>query len=169
MLPSRALSLKNPWLWYVLNRTHPSPKGLENRKRRIMNWREWSPIGEFWLHASQSEGEAYWKEAIEKVRARFGADYPIPRFAECQRGGIVGRARVVAMVTPAGELQPEGGDAAALHDVVGAIDMRWHEPGEHAYVLADVRPVPFAKCNGALGFWRVDPKVLAHLAAMGER
>jgi hypothetical protein len=164
MLPARALSLLNPWLWYVIDATHPSPKRLENRTRRIMNWREWTPKGEVWLHASKGDDAAYWAESVERVRALFGADYPVPRFPDCPRGGIVGRARIVGMVTPAGEVQPEPGESVDR----SKLDMRWHFPGEHAYILDDVQPCAFVPCRGMLGFWPVPPTVLDHLRSNGE-
>jgi hypothetical protein len=165
MLPTHALSLLQPWLWFVVNQSHPSPKRLENRTRRVMNWREWKPRGEFWLHASKGDDSAYWTDAIERVRAIFGPDYPVPRAMELPRVGIVARARIAGMVTPKGEIQMEPGEELAP----GSIDMRWHFPGQHAYVLVGVRPVPFTPARGALGFWVVPPTVLDHLRANGER
>ena len=166
MLPTHALSLRHPWLWYVLETTHPSPKLLENRTRRILNWKEWNPKGEVWLHASKDDDAAYWAAAIEKVREVFGHQYPTPRWADCARGGIIGRARIAGMITPAGEVQWEpdanGGGRPPL-------DMRWHFRGQHAYILQSIRKVPFTPARGMLGFWSVPPTVLDHLQAQGER
>lgn len=123
-----------------------------------MNWKEWTPKGEFWLHAGKGDGSAYWTESIDTVRSIFGEGFPVPRSPFLPRGGIVGRCRIVGMVSPEGLITLEAGEDDHLPD------MRWHVPGEHAYVLADVVPVPFVACRGMLGFWPVKPEILAELA-----
>jgi hypothetical protein len=162
MLPRRALSLKQPYAHFIVDGSQPSPKRIENRPRRILNWTEWEPVGEFWIHASAGEGEAYWTQAINSVRAAMGSDYPVPHYPAVPRGGIIGRATIVGMVTPKGEVQLCGKPRLDR-----PLDERWHIPGQHGYVLANVRAVPFVKCPGMLGFWRVPEDVLAALAAGG--
>ncbi len=158
MLPARALSLRQPWLHFILSPGVLHPKRLENRTRRILNWTEWTPRVEFWLHAAKGDDPGYWSEARRFVRARFGEEDPpaFPPFQSVTRGGIVGRCRIVGMVTPAGEFQPDRGEHPAP-------DMRWHIPGQHAYVLADVVPVPLVPCRGLQGFFPVPPEVLREL------
>lgn len=154
MLPHRALSLRQPWLHYIVEPGVPVPKRIENRSRRILNWREWDPPGEFWLHAAKDTSAEYWRESVDRIRSVFGLEVPIPESASLARGGIVGRCRIVGMVKPSGELEPTSAPAG---------DMRWHFPGSHAYVLADVIPVPFVPCRGLQGFFPVPPDVLAQL------
>jgi len=167
MLPTRALTLKQPWCWFVMDSSHPSPKRLENRPRRVCNFRDWVPRGEFWIHAGKGDDGAYWQASIEQVRAAFGERYPVPRSPDVPRGGIVGRACIIGMVSPGGVLEIEKAERAAFD--FSALDLRWHFPGSHAYVLADVRPVPFVPCNGMLGFFPLKPATLDHLASLGER
>jgi hypothetical protein len=163
-LPTRALTLKQPWLWYVLNASLDPQKLLENRSRRIMNWREWDPPGEFWLHAGKGDTPEYWSEAIAWVRARFGPDFPVPSPDAVPRYGIVGRARIIGMVTPDGKMKLERGEPIGSRpNFERAWDMRWHMTGQHAYVLADVEATPLVVCAGAQGFWPVPRRILEQL------
>jgi hypothetical protein len=64
-----------------------------------------------------------------------------------QFGGIIGRARVVDVVAP----NPLG--------TVGwyppGVNHRWHMREQFGFVLADVVPLPFRPCKGALGFFEL--------------
>jgi hypothetical protein len=67
----------------------------------------------------------------------------IPEFKDFERGGIVGMARVDGIVT--------------AEDQVADF---WFQ-GPLALALSAVRPLPFAPCNGQLGFFDVDEDALA--------
>lgn len=77
-LPTKALSLKQPWVWAVLN-----GKDIENRK-----WNTYFR-GSFWIHASGTMSRRYYLEAKEFIEER-GLVVPAP--SELPRSGIIGRA-----------------------------------------------------------------------------
>jgi hypothetical protein len=73
-------------------------------------------------------------------------------------GGVIGRARVVGLITPDGEPHgDEGRDAVARYRP----DMRWHMRGQWGHILTDVEPLPFVPCKGAL--WLFDLPVNVHI------
>lgn len=84
----KALSIRQPWAWLIVN----GWKDIENRS--------WVPTfrGEFYVHASQSlSGTIAERERIrEWVWKRF--DVEIPDDFCLVRGGIVGKATVVDVV-----------------------------------------------------------------------
>lgn len=86
-LPTRALSIRQPWAWLIAN----GHKWIENR-----SWRT-SFRGPFWIHASQT----YDRPGELWVRRRF-PELKLPKKEELERGGIVGRAvfRAVVRVSP---------------------------------------------------------------------
>lgn len=133
----KALSLCVPWTFAVLY-----------CEKRIAN-RVWSTNfrGTFLIHASQgyaypiprsqvaphpSKRERYETCAAEIHRIS-GRD--VPSYDQIERGGIVGVARVVAVRPPLLNVGP------------------WAMKGQHGFVLADVAPLSFIPCNGALQFW----------------
>jgi len=160
MLPRRALSLHQPYAYFVADRRCEFPKRVENRPRLIATWRNWEPSGEFWIHASKGGGEAYWAEAVEYARRAFGPKLTIPRFGDVPRGGIVGRARIAGIVMPHRGVSIA---KAADEPLRPALDLRWHFLGSWGYVLVDVRPCEFVPCRGAQGFFSVRPDVLREL------
>lgn len=120
----KALSIRQPWAWLIVN----GWKDIENRS--------WVPSfrGEFYVHAA---GNLYGTIAErERIRAWvwkcFGVD--VPDDFCLQRGGIVGVARVV--------------------DVVSRSRSPWFE-GPHGLVLDRTRSMPFRQCKGRLGFFEV--------------
>jgi ASCH domain len=84
--------------------------------------------GRFLIHAARTMTLEEW----EKARV-LAPSLPVPALLE--RGGIVGEAELV--------------------DCVGWSASPWYAGG-CAYVLANVKPLPFRPCQGALGFF--DPK-----------
>lgn len=68
--------------------------------------------------------------------------WAMPRFPDLPRGGIVGRARIVDCVTQS--------------------DSPWFV-GRFGFVLADVEPLPFVECRGALALFPVPQHVLDRL------
>ena len=130
----KALSIRQPWAWAILH----LGKDIENRA-----WAANNPArrfrGEFLIHASSGMTRAEYREfldvLVEITAARpFSSTVPVPAFADLPRGGIVGRARVV--------------------DVVTHHASPWFF-GPLGLVLADVAPLPFRPRKGALGFFEV--------------
>lgn len=77
----------------------------------------------------------------------------VPPLAQMQRGGIVGRARIVGVVPPGG--MPPAFRSREERD----LDYRWHMDDQFGFILADVEPLPFVPCSGALGLWDATARV----------
>lgn len=73
-----------------------------------------------------------------EARARFYA-----RAALLLRGGVIGRARLVDVVRPCGN----------LHATACACGRPWHMPAQFGFILQDVTPLPFVELVGHLGFF----------------
>jgi hypothetical protein len=118
----RALSIIQPWTWCVAHGFKP----VENR-----NWQASNPglrfRGDVLLHA----GQKFDQDGYDWIRDEF-PHIPLPKPSEFERGGIVGRARIV--------------------DVVRRMDSPWFF-GPIGLVFADPAPLPFQPCKGALGFF----------------
>jgi hypothetical protein len=122
-LPEKALSIRQPWAWAILN----AGKDIENR-----SWHT-SFRGPVALHASKGMTRAEWND----FEGLFGLepDFVMPDAGGLQFGGIVGVARIISCVRSSSS--------------------RWFF-GPWGFVLADIKPVEFIPCRGALGFfdWR---------------
>lgn len=142
-LPNKALSIRQPWVWAILN----AGKRIENRSRRF-HYR-----GPICLHASTADFRkemgsyeftcqdvcaAQWHSPLRGARRNEAgpklADL-IPDPAALQRGGIVGTAAIVNCVENS--------------------DSPWFF-GPYGLVLTNVQPVEFIPVKGALGLfdWR---------------
>lgn len=114
------LSIIQPWAWVIVH----GHKSVENRtwSTKVRGW-----IG---IHA----GKKFDREGYEWIRNTFPS-IALPHVNEFERGGIVGRARLVDCVTEC-DADP------------------WFF-GPVGFVLADAGPLPFQGCRGALGFFRM--------------
>jgi hypothetical protein len=163
-----ALSLREPWLWAVLN----AHKRIENR----VAWLPHHPsvhqarkrVGtQILLHAAKGCTRKEFDEAIDfmanigalRVGEAQSADYskPIPpRLDALTRGAIVGRARLDGLITSAEDMA-----AYAANVPDGEAQRAWWM-GAFALVLADVErlvePIPF---SGSLGFFAVPAETMA--------
>ena len=125
-LPDKALSVRQPWAWAILN----AGKRIENRPRRF-HYR-----GPICLHASAYEPRdidiagfnVTWAEAVPDIRERSRQS----AFAELERGGIVGTAEIVGCVEQS--------------------DDPWFF-GPYGLVLENVKPIEFIPVKGALGLF----------------
>lgn len=130
-LPDRALSIRQPWAWAILN----AGKDIENRSRRV-NYR-----GPICIHASLYSPSVSEILGMERTIGRAVTEAlnkpPViePRF---RRGGIIGTAEIV--------------------DCVEASDSPWFF-GPFGLVLANVQPVPFIPVKGALGLFKWKEKM----------
>jgi hypothetical protein len=138
----KALSGRQPWWWAILH----AGKRIENRV-----WNT-SYLGPVILHAAKGctvdeyEDACVWMEnagVIAHIR-------DVPPLAQMQRGGIVGRARIVGVVPPEGLSQREW----------DGLDLRWHMRDQYGFILADVEPLPFVPLKGALGLFNVPDNVV---------
>lgn len=134
----QALTLRQPWAHFVIH----CGKRVENR-RWPTKFR-----GTFLVHAAAGVTRDEYEDAVAFAlrKAEVPADR-VPRFEQLARGVIVGRARLVDC-SPGPQLGTED---------------PWSFAGEYGFTLADVEPLPFVRCRGALGFWTVPEDVLASL------
>jgi hypothetical protein len=170
----KALSIRQPWAWAIVH----AGKRIENRQRKdgampdICRHR-----GPLLLHASKGMARLECLEAFQD-RQDMGVEMDgiWPGAKALQRGGIVGRCRAVAHLDCTGRFwfNPSSSIEANLTWRRGPsrgdseIDMRWWAGG-YALVLADVEPLPFIECKGALGLWNVSESTLAELAVHGAK
>ncbi|OAN76677.1 hypothetical protein A8B82_14860 [Sulfitobacter sp. EhC04] len=136
-LPERALSIRQPWVWAILN----AGKRIENRPRRF-NYR-----GPICLHASLYEPKAIdYESVLHVLRVKHGdhgerqitrEDGNIASMHHSNegraRGGIIGTADIV--------------------DCIETSDEPWFF-GPYGLVLENIQPVPFIPVKGALGLFR---------------
>jgi hypothetical protein len=132
-LPQKALSIRQPWAWAIIN----AGKDIENRS--------WSTKyrGPVCIHAAKGMTDSEWCDAMDFIdkalpvtrQGQFGRRASAIHSAEAKRGGIIGVADIV--------------------DCVDASESPWFF-GPYGFVLKNVRPVPFIPVKGALGFfdWR---------------
>jgi hypothetical protein len=130
----RALSIRQPWVWAIFN----LGKDVENRE-----WKDNNPNlpfrGDFLIHISASKSKKD-RVAYDTLRAR---GFDLPPFERMDRGGIVG--------------------AATLVDIVTDHPTAWAAPGQKHLVLENVRPCPFIPCTGRLGFFKPPLEVISAL------
>lgn len=119
--PLRALSIRQPWAWLILN----AGKDIENR-----NWFS-HYRGRFLIHAAKRCTRLEYQEA-KRFLDRAGLNIKLPPLDSLDRGGIVGVAEIV--------------------DCVTSSKSPWFF-GPYGFRLANVQPLPFQRCNGALGFF----------------
>lgn len=121
-----ALSLRQPWAWMVVH----GRKRIENRR--------WSTRfrGLFLIHAARGMTRAEYDDAVA-FASYVAPDLVVPETASLERGGLVGRARLVDVVAPCG--------TPCAHP--------WHMPAQFGFVLADVEPLAFRPLRGMLGFF----------------
>lgn len=135
-LPNKALSIRQPWVWAILN----AGKRIENRSRRF-HYR-----GPICLHASLYETGVRDLLSLHDVLDKTApgrAQSPAGKYSAhtlqwargLRRGGIIGTAEIV--------------------DCVEESDSPWFF-GPYGLVLDNVQPVDFIHVKGALGLfdWR---------------
>lgn len=137
--PLPALSVRQPWAWLIVH----GFKDFENRRwgsryPARAQIRDHAPF-DVLIHASAGMTEADYDEArqvlrhINHLRFQDGlADIVLPPRAALQRGGIVGRCRVVGWSE-----SPANSPWAFTSGLI----------------LDQAEPLPFTPCKGALGFF----------------
>lgn len=139
----KALSLRQPWAWMVVH----GGKRIENRR---WNTRVRGP---FLIHAAKGMTRDEYEGAVD-FASDVNAALVVPPFEAMQRGGIIGRARIVDVVPPChGDL--------FHHECPHA----WHMEEQFGFVLEGVEAIPFYPLRGELGFFNVAADVLAKLGA----
>ena len=131
-LPDKALSIRQPWVWAILN----AGKRLENRPNA------YKYRGPICLHASlnKHKGEFEWASR-EIVASTGGTDHNgchPPALENLKRGGILATATIV--------------DCIDQDDWTETNHGPWFM-GPFALVLEDVEPIEFIPVRGALGLF----------------
>lgn len=126
-LPERAISIRQPWAWAILN----AGKDVENRSRRT-HYR-----GSICIHASlhtptKADAEVFY-EVASRSDTSSKTQWAAALSGGLPRGGIIGTAEIV--------------------DCIDTSDSPWFF-GPFGYVLTNVQPVPFIPVSGALGMFR---------------
>lgn len=131
----KALSIQQPWAWLIVH----GHKAVENR-----SWAT-SYRGPLLIHAGMKIDTA----AYDWIADAFPA-IALPTPATIARGGIVGRARLVACIQKGGTQR--------------GVDQRLGDPwffGPWGFVLADATPLPFRPLRGQLGLFEVPDEAAA--------
>lgn len=145
----KVLSIRQPWAWLILN----AGKDLENRK-----WKT-KFRGRFLIHAAKGMTKKEYEECKLWVIANieYGLDLvrnKLPCYEQFERGGIVGEATII--------------DCIDIEN--GALGRRWFM-GPYAFVLKDIKKLPFKPMKGMLGLFTKDIKKgdkLWHAADVGK-
>lgn len=123
----KALSIKQPWAWLIVH----GGKDIENR-----SWHT-KYRGRFLVHASKGMTRDEYTTAYQFALERGITD--MPRFAELQRGGIIGSVELV--------------------DSLDHSDSPWYM-GQKGYLLRDPQYLPFIPYPGQLHFFEVPNHLL---------
>lgn len=130
----KALSIRQPWAWAIVH----AGKDIENR-----DWKPGNPglrfRGPFLIHASGGMTRGEYEDALDTMHgisltSLFPTGLTLPGIGDLPRGGIVGKAEIVDVVTQSGS--------------------DWFF-GPIGLVIANVRALPFAPLKGQLGFFDV--------------
>lgn len=122
----KCISIRQPWAWAIIH----AGKDIENR-----TW-ETGYRGPVLIHAAKGMTQQEYADFCEFFSKKVGRrGITPPSFERLTRGGIVGRADIIACV-------------------------REHPSpwffGPYGFVLANVEPLPFRPCLGKLGLFDVE-------------
>lgn len=142
-LPVYALSYRQPWAWLVT----VGPKDVENRTRLIRK----GGLGPHFVHASGTMSLEEYEDAALFVR-QTDPSITLPKPDALLLGGIVGMA-----------------DSSEVLPRTYPPTRPWHMTGQVGFVLKDRRPLPYVRCRGSQGFWRVLEEVRSELRTFLRR
>lgn len=120
------ISIRQPWAWLIVHGYKP----VENR-----TWPT-SIRGDVLIHAAKGMTMAELEAAYEFIASRRIQIPETPVPSQLQRGGIIGRAKLV--------------------DCVRRSDSPWFV-GPFGHVFTDPKPLPFQPLKGMLGYFHVEP------------
>ena len=119
--PRLALSIRQPWAWLIVN----GHKDVENRN--------WPTKFRGWVYVHAAKGMTKWEyEVCRAMTERIKPLLLFPEFTELDRGGIVGRVKLI--------------------DCVSTSSSPWFV-GDFGFVLTDYYADSFRPCKGMLGFF----------------
>lgn len=126
----KALSIRQPWAWLILEAPEDMRKDIENR--------DWPTKvrGDILIHAAKGCTHQEYADAVAFVRS-FNQNLAamIPPLDRLERGGIVGMVRIT--------------------DCVSNSRSKWFA-GRFGFVLSKPYPLPFRPMRGMLGFFNVN-------------
>ncbi len=105
--------------------------------------------GQFLIHASKGMTKVEYEDTKYYI-ADIAPDIVLPQYDLLERGGVVGMATLTNCVANSGSI--------------------WHQPNCWGFALADVQPLPFIACKGALNFFSPPQDVtdqVHHLLSVG--
>jgi hypothetical protein len=152
-VPSRAITLHQPWAYLMTAVPDPWRKDIENRPTGFTSINFRGPV---WVHAGAKLSRAVYEKALAAMKARSMLDRYIPAWADVVEGKLPGLARsaIVGSFVIDDYLRPT---PAPVYS--------WHFPHTHGFRTRDARSVdPVIACGGHLGFWRIPPDVAIALA-----
>lgn len=123
----KALSIRQPWAWLIVN----GYKGVENRSWNTKH------RGEFLVHAGKGMTMTEYKEVFHFAMAQ---KIDIPPHNLLERGGIIGKASLINTV-----------HISEKH-LLAEKDQPWFF-GEYGFILDSQETLPFKPCKGQLGFF----------------
>lgn len=165
LMPTRALSLIQPWAWAVTR----GGKNIENRTW----WTEFR--GPIWIAASAQVTRRYYDQARDLILGITGGRLEVPALADLEYGKIIGRTVIVDCILPGGfafETKAKASAARSNHLCGMAAGkkrhpldpQRWHFQDQFGYVLDETRAVTQVPCKGLQRLWTVPCDVLEALA-----
>jgi len=146
----RTLSIRQPWCWLI---TRPDitdeaarAQALARSQIKPVESRDWTTSyrGEFLIHAGSGIVQRDYRETAAWVLDNLDIELPPFNDPAVPRGGIVGMAELV--------------------DIVTDHDSPFYVPGSYGWVLANARALPFVPWKGQLGWFDV-PRSAAGLPA----
>lgn len=138
----KTISVRQPWAWLIVN----GYKTVENRSRSLGDL-----CGPLLIHASQTVTEADYDACVlflvsHPLLAQFAS--MLPARQDLDIGGIVGQVNVLAKV--------ENWPGVFKGD---SLEAAWYT-GDIGYWLDNAKVLPFKKCKGKLGAFKVDYEAL---------
>lgn len=123
----KALSIRQPWAWLILN----AGKDVENR-----NWRT-NFRGRIYIHAAATMTRREYEDAMDwVVCSGIPLNFEEPHPTRFMRGGIIGSVEIV--------------------DCVEKSESPWFV-GKYGFVLKNPIRLPFQPCKGRLHFFTPSP------------
>ena len=153
-LPINALTITQPWAYFIVNLPLRYRKRIENRTRNI------GFHDSFWVHTSKKVTVAYYEDACSFAIKAGVPERLLPSREALHCGKIIGRVTCTLLLAPDGVPHRGTMPAAGLSRAI----KEWYWDG-WGYVVSNAVPGPILACSGARGFWRVPPDVLAKLGS----
>ena len=131
----KTLSIRQPWAWLIVN----GHKDIENR-----NWHT-NFRGRALIHAGKGMTKAEYEDCFYCAEDN---GIELPKFADLQRGGVVGAADIVGCVSES--------------------QSPWFF-GDYGFQIARAVPCEFVHCNGELGFFDLPRSIFGTTLSTGAR